>query len=262
MLFRSLEYDDVLNEQRKFIYTQREEILQSKNLLERVERTAYEFIDDIKEQVFGKAETLSPDSVAQFVIALRDELGLVLANAKEARSITLKALNGLIEQAVKNDIEQKVTAAGFENLNEFIKLRYCMTIDKLWIDHLENMEALREAVYLRHYAQKNPLMEYKIEGFNQFDEMILAIKRNVAVILFKARIQHQENRTYTPAMRQTQTQHQELGQFNSEQETRTQARNANPGMQQTTVVRTVPKVGRNDPCPCGSGKKYKHCHGQ
>lgn len=256
-----LEYDDVLNEQRKFIYTQRDEILMSKNLLERVENTAHEFIEDLQEQVFGKSGAISQESLKQFTANLKEELGLVLENTKDI--ITLNELNEKIQNAIRKDIEQKISIAGIDNINQFIKLRYIMTIDKLWIDHLENMEALREAVYLRHYAQKNPLMEYKLEGFNLFDEMILAIKRNVAVVFFKARIQQPETRTYTTSAKELQTQHQELGQFTNETASaQQQTQSATNSQQQTTVVRTMPKVGRNDPCPCGSGKKYKHCHGR
>jgi len=255
-----LEYDDVLNEQRKFIYTQRDEILQSKNLIERVERTAYEYIDDLLEELFGKSETVTPELLKQFSMQIKDELGIVLDSSKAVK--TIHELRAEVENAIKKDIEQKVAVAGMENINQFIKLRYIMTIDKLWIDHLENMEALREAVYLRHYAQKNPLMEYKLEGFNMFDEMILAIKRNVAIVFFKARIQQSETRTYSTGVREIQTQHQELGQFNGGQSTSDSKQPVQQTMQQTTVVRTMPKVGRNDPCPCGSGKKYKHCHGR
>jgi len=255
-----LEYDDVLNEQRKFIYTQRDEILQSKNLIERVERTAYEYIDDLLEELFGKSETVTPELLKQFSMQIKDELGIVLDSSKAVK--TIHELRAEVENAIKKDIEQKVAVAGMENINQFIKLRYIMTIDKLWIDHLENMEALREAVYLRHYAQKNPLMEYKLEGFNMFDEMILAIKRNVPILFFKARIQQSETRTYSTGVREIQTQHQELGQFNGGQSTSDSKQPVQQTMQQTTVVRTMPKVGRNDPCPCGSGKKYKHCHGR
>lgn len=255
-----LEYDDVLNEQRKFIYTQRDEILQSKNLIERVERTAYEYIEDLQEELFGKSETVTPELLKQFSLQLRDELGVVIDTDKAIK--TIHDLRAEVENAIKKDIEQKIAVAGIENINQFIKMRYIMTIDKLWIDHLENMEALREAVYLRHYAQKNPLMEYKIEGFNMFDEMILAIKRNVAIVFFKARIQQSETRTYSAGVREIQTQHQELGQFTGSQSSAESRQPVQQSMQPATVVRTMPKVGRNDPCPCGSGKKYKHCHGR
>jgi preprotein translocase subunit SecA len=141
-------------------------------------------------------------------------------------------------------------------------------IDRKWLDHLENMEGLREAVYLRGYAQKNPLTEYKIEGFQIFDTMLDSIREEIASRVHLVRImaagERAPNRQTLGAIQSAS--HGSIGAFASEGASRAPARRpAGPARAQpeaATVVRAVPKVGRNDPCPCGSGKKYKFCHGR
>ena len=145
-----------------------------------------------------------------------------------------------------------------------------MMVDKKWLDHLENMEALREAVYLRSYAQKNPLTEYKLEGFQIFDKMIDDIRQVIASRLHLVRIQTGENREARPTRSVATVQnatHNSMGAFGASAfgpspgggSSRPAAR-AQGGS--VTVVRSQPKLGRNDPCHCGSGKKFKHCHGR
>jgi preprotein translocase subunit SecA len=145
-------------------------------------------------------------------------------------------------------------------------------VDSKWLDHLENMEALREAVYLRSYAQKNPLTEYKVEGFQIFEKMIDDIRQAIASRLHLIRIQVSENqepvrnRISQPQGQGTAT-HSSVNAFagaagrgapdRSGQRTPARMQSGN-----ATVMRAQPKVGRNDPCPCGSGKKYKYCHGK
>jgi preprotein translocase subunit SecA len=132
------------------------------------------------------------------------------------------------------------------------------------------MEALREAVYLRSYAQKNPLTEYKVEGFQIFDTMIADIRQEIASRLHLIRIQVGENRearSSRPAPLAVSASHGNIGAFAGSAGAGASAgrQNARPVGSQpeaATVVRSHPKVGRNDPCPCGSGKKYKHCHGR
>ena len=168
---------------------------------------------------------------------------------------------------LQKDLADKLEFAGKENLNQFIRFQYIQSIDQKWLDHLENMEALREAVYLRSYGQKNPLLEYKLEGFDIFNEMIEEIRRSIATRLFFVRIQAAEERQAMPTRPQVaNATHAEAGQFGAAADASSgaassaTARASKP--EGATVIRSMPKVGRNDPCPCGSGKKYKHCHGQ
>ena len=167
----------------------------------------------------------------------------------------------------------------------FIRYQYIQIIDKKWLDQLETLEALREAVALRSYGSKNPLTEYKIEGFNIFDNMLDSIRNTVMSRVFKVKIQlSPEAQAHRQAMleaqsRQMNAQHTEMGNnfggqspaqtaqsaFNGDMARRQAASGAmqqHTQGQSVTVRRTMPKVGRNDPCPCGSGKKYKQCHGR
>ena len=163
------------------------------------------------------------------------------------------------------DIENKEKIIGPPYLNYIIKEQYLKMVDDKWLDHLENMEALREAVHLRSYAQKNPLTEYKVEGFQIFEKMIDDIRQEIARRLHLIRIQTAENIETRTAPKQTvQTvqrtaSHSSVSAFGGVQQGRQPARMQS---ETATVIRSQPKVGRNDTCPCGSGKKYKYCHGK
>ena len=139
-------------------------------------------------------------------------------------------------------------------------------IDKKWLDHLEQLEGLREAVYLRSYGSKNPLTEYKIDGFNIFYDMIDSIKEEIASRVFRVKVQKaDEAQRRSHPIRQMNAQHNAVAAFDGN--AARQAASASPMAQRrqaenVTVVRSVPKVGRNDPCPCGSGRKYKQCCGR
>ncbi|MDR0708985.1 MAG: SEC-C domain-containing protein [Spirochaetaceae bacterium] len=169
---------------------------------------------------------------------------------------------------LERDIEEKAALVGEANLNNFIRMQYLQSIDRKWLDHLENMEGLRESVHLRSYAQKNPLTEYKLEGAQIFDTMIDTIRAEIASRLHLVRIQTAGDRDVRsrPTVTQSAT-HGSVGAFagsiSSGGAPAGGGRSSQGAGQETvTVVRAVPKVGRNDPCPCGSGKKYKFCHGR
>jgi preprotein translocase subunit SecA len=144
-------------------------------------------------------------------------------------------------------------------------------IDRKWLDQLEFLDGLREAVHLRSYGSKNPLTEYKIDGFNKFDEIIEEIRSEIAARVFKVRIQIAPQPQPQRVM-QGNAQHDEAQSMSDEARASQMTRNAKAQAARTmagastgqsvTVTRTMPKIGRNDPCPCGSGKKYKNCHGR
>ncbi|MCI6323144.1 SEC-C metal-binding domain-containing protein, partial [Treponema porcinum] len=180
-------------------------------------------------------------------------------------------------------ITEKETLAGKENLNMFIRYQYVQIIDKKWLDQLEALESLREAVSLRSYGSKNPLTEYKIDGFNMFDEMMDTIRSTVMSRVFKVRIQlspqavEQRRQAAMRSHSSMNAQHSEAASVSQSVSRSAGAqlsgdaarRQAAGGVMQrhttgqsVTVRRTSPKIGRNDPCPCGSGKKYKMCCGR
>ena len=162
---------------------------------------------------------------------------------------------------MKADIEEKKALVGQENLNMFIRYHYLQAIDRKWLDHLENLEALREAVYLRSYGQKNPLTEYKLEGFDIFYAMLDDIRFSIASILLLVRISTDEPASARISNRrapQGTARHSSMASFHQSGS----PMGASSQPENAQVVRSAPKVGRNDPCPCGSGKKYKHCCGR
>jgi len=168
----------------------------------------------------------------------------------------------LILANFKKDIEQKTAMAGKENLNTFIRFQYLQAIDRKWLDHLENLESLREAVYLRSYGQKNPLTEYKLEGFDIFYNMLDEIRLEIASRVFLVKVKVEGEAAPVRQVKQIagNAQHSALGTF-SGSGAKAGGPMAASSPDNVQVVRSVPKVGRNEPCPCGSGKKYKFCHG-
>ena len=257
-----LEYDDVLNEQRNFIYQQRDAILADENLKNRVLITAEETLDEYLDEYNGKSKKQGDVAFAELQDKLKSVFNLVLPS-----DIDKSNLKDSIFEMMKKDIQEKENLAGKENLNMFIRYQYVQDIDRKWLDHLEVLEGLREAVHLRSYGSKNPLTEYKIDGFNIFYDMLDKIRLDIASRVFKVKVQSGEeaNQRRVVSQRQMNAQHNTFGAFDGNS---AMARAASSPMasksrgESVTVVRTAPKVGRNDPCPCGSGKKYKQCCGR
>ena len=281
-----LDYDDVLNEQRTVIYNQRDTILADDNLSERVMNNARDEIEALFDEYEYEAKH-NKGSNGPF-IELQEKIRDTFAVQLPAESYTPE---GIIA-ALQNDITEKETLAGKENFNMFIRYQYIQMIDRKWLDQLETLEGLREAVALRSYGSKNPLTEYKIDGFNIFDEMLDAIRSTVMSRVFKVRVQlspeaaearrrmaeAQQNgmnaqhndagntaAQMAGAVAQNAAQRSAQNSFNGDQARRqavNSAMNQRSQGDNITVRRTMPKVGRNDPCPCGSGKKYKQCCGR
>lgn len=266
-----LDYDDVLNEQRNVIYEQRDSILADKDLAQRVLNNADAMVENLfynYEHAHGKKDEIRK----QLVDDISNYFGISLGE---------KISQDAVIAALQNDITEKETLVGKENLNMFIRFQYVQIIDKKWLDQLEALEALREAVGLRSYGSKNPLTEYKLDGFNMFDEMLDSIRNIVMSRVFKVRIQlspealEARKRAAMQAQRNMNAQHSEAENITQQARpvssmngalARRQAGSSITAQhtqgQSVTVRRTSPKIGRNDPCPCGSGKKYKNCCGR
>jgi preprotein translocase subunit SecA len=268
-----LEYDDVLNQQRKFIYEQRDAILRDENLKNRVNEATADMLADMLDEFTAAGKRDAAAASKDLTEQLRTKFAYRL-EAEKTESQNPEALEKKIRAELEKDIDDKEALIGVPILNMIIRDQYLQAIDRKWLDHLENMEALREAVYLRSYAQKNPLTEYKVEGFQIFDTMIAEIRQEIASRLHLIRIQAGENREARgsrPSPTIFSASHGNIGAFAGNAGSggaggsgpdRQSARPAGSQPQAATVVRAHPKVGRNDPCPCGSGKKYKHCHGR
>ncbi|GMO60262.1 MAG: hypothetical protein Ta2G_20290 [Termitinemataceae bacterium] len=260
-----LEYDDVLSEQRKFIYKQRDAILVDTNLKERVNSATQDMVMDAMDAYAEQAKRDSDGAISTLTSFLKSKFNFTLS-ADDVKKIGIgntEKIEAEVTEGLRRDIEEKDNLIGGDILNQFIRMQYLQFIDRMWLDHLENMEALREAVYLRHYAQKNPLTEYKLEGFKIFDTMVDKLREEIASRVHLVRITNSQNRDIQQN-RSISASHGSMAAFDATRSAA--ARSASMGnrahQEKVTVVRSGPKVGRNDPCPCGSGKKYKQCHGR
>jgi preprotein translocase subunit SecA len=267
-----LEYDDVLNQQRKYIYEQRDAILLDEGLKKRVNDSTAAMVGDYIDEFNTAYRQDVNTAIKELTEQLRAKFGYQLAlDQTSAEFKNAELLEKRITADLEKDMDDKEELIGTMYLNIIIRENYLSAVDRKWLDHLENMEALREAVYLRHYAQKNPLTEYKVEGFQIFEKMIEEIRQEIASRLHLIRIQIAEGQR-RPASRSIganqSASHSSIGSFGSGSLGGAQASSGSSPTARAsrpdsaTVVRSQPKVGRNDPCPCGSGKKYKQCHGR
>lgn len=178
-----LDYDDVLNEQRTVIYEQRDEILKDENLADRIMNNARDEVESLfNEYSYASRKTKDTSQVIQ---ELNDKIKNLFAVSLPQERLNQDALISVLQ----NDLTEKETLAGKENLNMFIRYQYVQVIDKKWLDQLQALESLREAVSLRSYGSKNPLTEYKNDGFDMFDEMLDSIRTQVMSRVFKVRVQ-------------------------------------------------------------------------
>ncbi|MFP4389418.1 MAG: preprotein translocase subunit SecA [Desulfococcaceae bacterium] len=245
-----LEYDDVMNQQREVIYEQRREALRGDNLRpaveemieEKAEEIAFEYADETKLPEDWDLSGLDDAIFKQFNF----RLGL---DADAMEGLDAEALAGRIYDhaiAVYNEKENEFTA---ENLRKWERFVMLQTVDNLWKDHLLSMDHLKEGIGLRGYAQQNPLLVYKKEGFEMFNHMIGRVKEETISILFRTRIERSDadltDRMEKPSEKDLVFSGGDRG-----------------GVRKEPVKRSGQKIGRNAPCPCGSGKKYKKCCGR
>ncbi len=268
-----LEYDDVLNEQRNYIYGKRDEIIRDEELNKRVLQTAEEIVEGFIDE-YGQQKDRTLRGITGLLGRMKDEfLYVPETDPEELAGLNLTELKDFFMEEFRKDIREKEELIGPENLNRFIRYEYISNIDAKWQAHLESLDSLKEAVNLRAYGQKNPLLEYKLEGFQIFDEMLDSIRTDIAKKVLKVKIriadEKDKERPVRPLPAHAEASHSEIGQFGVMGGGRQPAvataagprRPAGPPPQNIQVQRSTPKVGRNDPCPCGSGKKYKKCHG-
>ena len=272
-----LEYDDVVNEQRKYIYSQRDAILQDENLIERLVSTAADLLDNFMEESVEEHGDDHRIVAREALRKLTDRLYFHPDNADQLASLPPDQYREAVIEAVRTEYRKREEMAGKRLFNFSVRHEYLKHIDARWQDHIENLEALREAVHLRQYGQKNPLLEYKLEGFEIFDELLQEIRISIArkfLLVQPEGFRPVERRPAAQAMNQEH--HGQMSGFAGSTAsgggggtaTATRPRTRKAGARaaggdegQSQVRRNYPKVGRNDPCPCGSGKKYKYCHG-
>jgi preprotein translocase subunit SecA len=247
-----LEYDDVMNKQREVIYNQRREVLKGETLKEEVLDMVRELIADIVSRYADKDVHPSDWDFAGLREGFNHQFNLRIdLKPEELEDLTPEGLLELAEKKVLDAYEDKEKRFGVPMLRQLEKIIMLQTIDTLWKDHLLNMDHLKEGIGLRGYGQKNPLQEYQKEGFEMFEEMIQRVQEDVVQKLFTVEIARE---AVAPEV--------------ALQQPRPQRMVLSHGGENVEAARTGPakrhgdKVGRNDPCPCGSGKKYKRCCGK
>jgi len=247
-----LEFDDVLNIQRKIVYEQRDTILDEANLMKRLTTTLRNILDEVFHG-YQETDEVLKDVIHHVEVTLFRRIPPDISQQKDIYSLHKKLYSWYI-----SILEEKEKLIGKEQWNLLLRHEYLLQIDRYWQDHLDSLDSLREAVYLRSYAQKNPLVEYKLEGFKMFDQMINTIQTTIIRRLMNLKIVP-ENTTINTS--HTTTSHQASHISTQLLGSKTSSKRIHATTQRT-IKRNIEKVGRNEPCPCGSGRKYKHCHGK
>ena len=263
-----LDYDDVNNDQRKVIYGQRNEVLE---------------VESVKDNIDGIREDVVADTVARYVppgsvdeqwdlpgleATLAADFGVAIdlqQLVREREELDFEGITAHVQQEVTRYFEEREAQLGPETMRMLEKHIMLNVLDQNWKEHLARMDYLRQGIHLRGYAQKQPKQEYKKEAFELFSNMLDKVKLEVVTFLARIRIRDEDEVAQMEAAeraqaeaqaRQMQFQHADMGGLGADEEA-AQVSNA-----QATGNAAFANVGRNDPCPCGSGKKYKHCHGQ
>jgi len=256
-----LEYDDVSNDQRKVIYQQRNEILDATDLSAQIQSLREGCFEDVVRQ-FVPAESVEEQwSLPALESALADEWQITLPlqhQVSAASAITDHDILDTVRAHANKVFDDKVALVGSENFTQFERMVLLQSIDSNWRDHLSALDYLRQGIHLRGYAQKQPKQEYKREAFELFGQMLDAVKNEVTKILMTVRIQSNEEAAQAADELEARAEHMSNVTYSAPTETG----EVQTTVDETTVPGEVPRVGRNEPCPCGSGKKYKQCHGK
>ena len=256
-----LEYDDVANDQRKVIYQQRNEILESQRLDDRIGNLRRSTLTDVV-QGYVPAESVEEQwdlPGLEKTLAEEWKLSVALQAAVEGSdSITAEDLLEMALKAGDELFQAKLEVVGVEQFSPFMRMVLLQSIDSHWREHLAALDYLRQGIHLRGYAQKNPKQEYKREAFELFAQMLDLVKAEVTRILMAVRIQTQDEVAQAAEAIEERASQLSNVTYTHPNEDGSVSQETDPA----TQVAELPKVGRNDPCPCGSGKKYKQCHGK
>ena len=247
-----LQYDDVMNVQRGIIYKQRRQVLDGENIKENIYKMMDSLIDETVASYCSDPQNVNKE-------ALMQDLNTNFAISSSIESLNKDKINvnnviDEIKNKVHGEYEEKEKTIGEAQMRELERVVMLKIVDERWMDHIDSMDELKNGIGLRAYGQKDPVVQYRIEGFDMFDQMVNDIKVDVVRFLMNARKREDNNLQRAQTIKITSSGLENLN------------NNANAprksGAASTTVVNNEPKVGRNDPCPCGSGKKYKNCCGK
>ncbi len=256
-----LEYDDVSNDQRKVIYAQRNELLETGDISETIAAMRDDVVNDLINQHITPGSMAELWDVAGLEKLLAADLHLRVPLQQwldEDSSLDEHGLRGRVVTAAHAQYQSKLDGAGAENLHNFERTVMLQSLDSHWREHLAALDHLRQGIHLRGYAQKNPKQEYKREAFELFAVLLDTIKREVTQLVMTVQVRSAEDVEAVEAPAQLANVQYHHADYD---EALGGGENADEQAHQP-FVRAADKVGRNDPCPCGSGKKYKQCHGK
>ena len=245
-----LKYDDVMNAQREVIYKQRREVLDGKNIHDNI-INMIEYVADNLPTIYveGENNKLNIESLNNDIINI---FGIEMLDFIKEHKDNIEDISEELKKQALEIYKQKEEEITSDQMRELERIVMLKVVDEKWMDHIDSMDELKNGIGLRAYGQKDPVVQYRLEGFDMFDEMINNIKVDVTKILMHIRAAGEAKRQETVKITGAALEaiHSVDG-------------GAKIG---TNVDRTIrnegPKIGRNDPCPCGSGKKYKNCHGR
>ena len=257
-----LEYDDVANDQRTVVYDQRNELMSTDDIADVITNVRAEVVDSAIDSFIAPQSLAEQWDVSGLESELEKQFGMALPVQEWLDGddrLEEEGLRTRIQTLLSESYQSKTEVVGAETIRGFEKQVMLQVIDSRWKEHLATMDMLRQGIHLRGYAQKNPKQEYKRESFDLFQQLLFAIKEDVIRIL--SHVQVRSPAEVEAEERQKREQAQAAMQFRHEQ-----AQTAGQQQQREATPKNpaIPsfKVGRNEPCPCGSGKKYKQCHGK
>ncbi|MGH8078358.1 MAG: SEC-C metal-binding domain-containing protein, partial [Lysobacter sp.] len=264
-----LDFDDVNNDQRKVIYSQRDELLEAESVQDNVEGIRDDVVADIVARFVPLNSVDEQWDLPGLEATIAEEFGVqvpLVEFASQHDELDAEGIAARVQEHINLYFVEREAQLGPETMRMLEKHIMLNVLDQNWKEHLARMDYLRQGIHLRGYAQKQPKQEYKKEAFELFSEMLDKVKREVVTLLARVRIRDEgeiaameaeERRLAEVQAQQMQFQHADMGGFGADEEAaRVQSRLG------TGNDAAYANVGRNDPCPCGSGKKFKHCHGQ
>ncbi|MCU7847053.1 MAG: preprotein translocase subunit SecA [Candidatus Thiodiazotropha sp. (ex Lucinoma kastoroae)] len=262
-----LEYDDVANDQRKVVYEQRNELMETSDISNSITALREDVLNDVFHNHIPREsieEQWDVPSLSESMAELFGGEWPIQQWLDDDGDLHEETLKQKIDQTLLDTYQEKEQLVGEENMRQFEKAMMLQTVDSHWKEHLAAMDYLRQGIHLRGYAQKNPKQEYKREAFEMFSNMLDSIKQEVTGLLSKVRVQMPEEMALQepqPQVNEFEFKHETFEGLSDETAPASDQADQEPEQHQP-FVRDGRKIGRNEPCPCGSGKKYKQCHGR
>lgn len=239
-----LKYDEVMNEQREIIYKERRQVLDGESMKDVILKMIRDIVSQVVDRTISDEQAPEDWDFTQLNIELRSIIPLTeyMPSADETKNMKKAALKEtLTEMALQAYADKESEFPDPESMREAERVVLLKTIDRKWMDHIDDMDQLRQGIGLQAYAQRDPLNEYKMAGYDMFNEMMASIREDTVKMMFRVKVEKPEER---------------------EQVAKVTGTNKDDSGVKAPVRRNAPKIQPNDPCPCGSGKKYKQCCGR